>query len=833
MLRILPVLILLSGFMPITAQRTIVQGRVIDAQTSEPLAFANVYFKGTHVGTVTDFEGHYSLETDHPGDSLAVSVLGYREERKVIEKGRVQVLNFSLYASSLALSEVVVVPGENPAHELLRKVWANRDKNNIERLDQYSLEAYAKTEVYLRTLGKEPRDIDSTSIFARLSIRAEEGSEPALPIYMNEASSDVHYLRYPKREKVLVKASRSTSLFDAEEISMLTGLFQKAASFNFYDNYVRLLERNFVSPVSTAGLFYYKYYLVDSLYIDGRYCYELRVVPKRSGDLTFNGTVWINDTTFAVKRLALELGKDANINFIDRIRIRQDMEPVEGGAWLPVKTRVLVDAVNIFLSNYVEKSGFEQTSYPVKFFDTELEVLPEAEYYSDEDWERIRPRQLDRHDLATISSIESLRENKWMRTWGMFLTMAVKGYYNVGYFDLGPWLLLYNYNDVEGHRFRVGGRTTPGFDRDWVLSGYAAYGTEDKHLKYELNVERFLARRSWTKLGVQYRYDVERMGAEDVFYSQSSFGSFASSFGGTDKMMYTRIARAWFETDLFKNFTQKLVFMNKTYTPASPDLNFAYYTDEARSRLSSDMSVSEVNLTSIYQPRASFIVDKNNRFPVSLSNAPVYTLSYTYGFKGVFGSDFEYHKLMLGIRQNILLGSVGSLSYNAAWNKVYSPLPYPLLTLFHANESWFRTANTFNMIDYGEFVADNAATLFLTFRQDGFILDRLPLIKKLRWRSVATASVAWGSFDEARNGFYDPLTNPGGILPRYKDDGTPFSGFRTLSWDKPYMEVSYGIENIFSFFRVEAFHRLSYLQPDSEGDDPRKFGIKLSAVFRF
>ena len=271
----------------------------------------------------------------------------------------------------------------------------------------------------------------------------------------------------------------------------------------------------------------------------------------------------------------------------------------------------------------------------------------------------------------------------------------------------------------------------------------------------------------------------------------------------------------------------------KWQSPASPDLHFAYFKDKERTSPTSDLTISELNFTSVYQPKATFIIDKNNRFPVSFNNAPTFSASYTYGFNGLLNSDFKYHKASVGMEQNILLGSLGSLSYNLSMKKVFSPLPYPLLNVFHANESWFRTSNTFNMMSYGEYVADQSAELFITFRQDGFILDKIPLIKKLNWRSVATAAMAYGSFDEKKNGYYDTESNKQGILLRELPGGIPSTSFKTLDADSPYLEVSYGIENILRFFRIEAFHRLTQLQPDAEGNKPRTTAIKLSAQFRF
>lgn len=824
----------LSGvLLQATAQKTVVEGRVTDALTLEPVAFANVYFKSTQIGTITDFDGYFVLETDSPTDSLAVSCVGYAVEVKPIAKGERQKLTFSLMPASVDLSEVIIRPGENPAVTILRKVWENIPRNNIDRLEQYAVGTYTKTQVYLRPIFKTDTRRDPNRVFREHAIAAGENASSVLPVYMSEAISTNYYLRSPKREKVVVESSQTNSLVNVDA-EIVTQLVQKSNRLNFNNNHVRFLDRNFVSPVSTSGLFYYKYYLEDSLYLDGHYCYAIRVVPRRAEDLAFNGTIWVNDSTYALKRLSLEVGANANFNFVDRLKIQQDLEPTEAQCWMPVKTRISADAVNIFVNVYVGNGKFSNTDYPLSFYDTELLAKGTGPHnMDDEKWRELRPAKPDSLDVKTLDGIANLGKVPYVRLLAGLVNMSVKGYYNLGRVELGPYLMFYNHNDVEGHRFRFGGRTNSAFSEKWIAHGYLAYGTLDREVKYNAQIERFLSRRSWTLLGIQHSTDVERLGATDEFYSKSTFTSFATSFGGTDKLNRVSIFRAWLETDLFRGFTQKVVLMNKTYNPASPDYKFAYFTDAARTDLASDLTLTELNLTSIYQPKGTFIVDKNERFPVSFYKAPTLSVGYSLGIDHMLGSDFSYHKASLGVDQRILLGSLGHIGYNLNLSKTFTPLPYPLLHIFHANESFFRTSNTFNLMKYGEFVADESLELFVALGQDGFILDKVPLIKKLQWRSVATASMALGRFNESRNGFYDPVQNPDGILARFMPDGSNSTSFKTLDGGEPYLEVSYGIENIFQLFRVEAIHRLTYLQPDANGQKPNRFAVKFSAVFRF
>jgi len=814
-----------------------ITGKVFDAVTMEPIAFVDVYFMNTYIGSKTDLEGAYEFTTDKPNDSLTARFMGYISSTKPIKKGESQVIDFQLVPSPITLNEVVILPGENPAVTILKKVWKNKKKYNIDRLDAYQYESYSKTQVYLRRLFNPGKKIDTTSdkIINKFTIPTDDLNYPALPVYMSEVASDVYEIKNPLREKVVIKAVKTNSLA-AIETDMVTQLIQKSVKYNFNNNFVKILDKDFVSPISTAGLFYYKYYLTDSLFIDGKRCYEIKVKARRKEDLTFNGTIWINDTTFALKRISVEVDKEANLNFVKRIKIQQSLEPVDSGAWIPVKTRIVADAVNIFINAYIVNSKIViNKPRGLSFYDKELEVADSAYNSKQEFWDKIRPEKLEKTDISTSSKIDSLKKRLKIRVLAKLTSASVKGFYNLGKFELGPFVLFYGNNNVEGSRFRLGFKTNSDFSKNWILKGYLAYGTKDNKFKYSGQVERFLSRKSWTKVGVVYTQDVDRMGSSDDFFNYSTFLSFTSSFGGSDKISSTKVGRLWIESDLFRGFTQKILFTNKYISPLSPDYFFEYYTDKNKTRTSSEINLSEITFSSIYQPKATFIIDKNERFQVALKQSPVFSFNYTVGLKGVLNSDFYYHKASVDFRHRLPIGGIGIFIYSFRLAKAFTPLPYPLLNMYAGNETIIRSDRTYNLMNYGEFIADQSLEFFCSFRLDGLILDKIPLIKKLGLRTVATAHIAYGSFDEKKNGTYNAVTNPEGILPEFDIYGNKLTGFNTLSYKKPYVEVSYGIENIFKIFRVDFIHRLSYLDNINPINLKKvsAFGIKIGGTFRF
>jgi hypothetical protein len=812
-------LILCAGSAFVTGQ-TIVKGTITDAQTLEPLAFANVVFKGATYGAVSEFDGSYTLTGKTKSDSIIVVLIGYESKRIRILPDTLQVIDIQLHPSVFTLKEVTVTPGENPAHILLRKVWKNNANNNIEKLSSYQYENYSRSTVFLRKFSYKPDEERNIKPFSKefdeFAVKTGDEAIPALPSYITECLSDKYYLKSPKREYIQIKAVHSDGVA-FENTSMVAQLVSKQENFYFLDNYVPIIDKSFISPLSRFGLLYYKYYIVDSMVLDNKYfCYEVRVIPKHEEDPVFQGTIWIHDTTYALKRISVEIGKKAELNFIQRIKIQQDYEPVDSGAWFPVETRFMADAANVFVNNYSKKSKIV-VNQPLNpgFYNSEFKMNYDAQDIGPEFWKSNRVNSLERIDSLAFQRIDSLRSIPKIKVTAKLIEASIKGYYNFGWFEAGPYLMLYNHNAVEGNRFRLGGRTNINFSKKWILEGYLAYGTRDIRFKGSAQAEYFVSKKYWSKTGIQYRDDIENIGALDEFYSQNSFLTFATTFGGSDKMARSKVYRAWFESDLFKGMQGKLVFTYKTFDPVSPGFNFTWITDPVLMTLDSCYRTSELGLILRYQPRAAYVLDGIRRFPVNFNKYPVLSLEYFVGFKDLLNGDFSFHRFVADVFQNFNAGGLGTFIYDIRFTKVFDPLPYPLLITLAGNQSIFRTNRTYNLMDYGEFITDEALEIFLSYHMDGFILSRVPLIKKLQWRTVFSVHSAFGTFDKKSNALFNPETS--------LDD------FYTLSYDKPYAELSYGIENIFKFFRVDLVHRLTYL----DHPDARRFAVKISGVFRF
>ncbi len=829
-------IIFIFSWIDAIAQTTVVKGRVTDANTGEPIPFVNVFFPKTKVGTVTDFDGNYLITTDRADDSICARYLGYKMRTKFVYKGKSQELNIQLEASGYELKEVVVRPGENPAFRILRKIWENRDKNDKRSLDAYSYETYSKIEAdanNIESFKKVKLMAPFRKILDSLKLIAGEDGKPVLPFFMSETISDYFYAKGPERKKEIIKANKTkgVGVNDVQFMQQVMGAsFQ---DYNFYQNYINILEKNVISPLASAGITFYHYYLVDSLVIDQKYCYKIEFKPRNSSDLAFNGTMWITDTTFALKRLTVELGGKSNLNYIDRLKIQQDLIQTAAGPWLPAKVRILVDiaeltkkSAGVLLKLYVSNDSFiVNKEKPYGFFKDRIEVAEDAQDHSDAYWDANRHDALTKEDKQIYSLIDSVKNIPKIKTYIDVIDVVVNGYYRAGkYFEIGPYIFLYGFNQVEGSRLRLGFRSNSNFSKKWILKGYGAYGIRDNKFKYNAQVEYFLNRKNWTKIGIQRKEDIEELGVQDEFFGNNSNLLAASTqLGLLTRLNKVEMTRVWLESDLFKGFNERLFFLNKNFVPVGRNYHFGYYPNQNdHSRIDPFYTVSEISSESRYAFKDAFLVKDNRRVRVAIERSPIFIFKYTLGLKGVLGSDFYYHKLNLNINQKVKMGALGIGQYSITGTKVFNPLPYPLLDIQLGNETFVRSDEAFNLMRFFEFAGDQSITAFYTHHFDGLIFNRIPLLKELKWREVGGIKAAMVYLsNENRN-----------LLPEKDPNGNIVDKVRIMRNDVPYVEAFYGIENIFKILRIDAIHRITYLNSIDSRRVPR-FYIKGSLYLSF
>lgn len=811
----------------------VIKGKVTDATTGDPIPFANIAIKSQLTGTTTNFDGVYQLTFSPPADSLLVTYVGYTTKSKaIVPNQHEQIIDIQLTPGAMQLREVKILAGENPAYAIIRKVVANRKHNNPDELSAYEYQSYNKIEIDIDNLSDKFRNRKPvkkmTHIVERFDAVKGENGETIIPIFISESVSDVFYRQNPKKKKEVINKTKvsGVGLTDGSVVSQLIGsTFQQ---YNFYNNWLNILQKDFVSPISDSWKLYYEYYLADSISNGAGYDYHIEFEPRQKQDLAFTGSFWIDGGTFALTQIDVSVGKEANLNYIEKIKVQQSYELSDNEkTWLPAKTRVLIDVneptpqtAGMLLKFYSANSKYKiEAPREARFYDTAIEL---KEDYGDHDstfWAQSRPENLSPAEKLTFELVDSLKALPVVKTYSQVLNIFVNGYQKIDKWniDVGPYLFLYANNKVEGHRFRLGFRTDRGFSRKWIFSGYGAYGTRDHAFKYGAGMDYIISRKPWTMAGISYSKDLERLGVSaETIGPNTIFGAF-SRFGAFRRPYWQEDISAYFKRELVKGLTGSIQIRHRNFDPLFP---FSYRVDPKAgddSPVKSAFDITEINLETRLAVKETFLQNENERISMGNGNSPALTLRYTWGIKHLLGGDFNYNKLSFNIKQSFRAGVAGRTYYNVTFGYIPSTLPYPLLYTPLGNESLFYVDNAYNLMRYFEFISDRYIALRMEHNFEGFILNRIPAIRRLKLRMLATGRLFYGSISDANLS----LTTT-----------TDESGQKTLAFNplngKPYLEVGYGIDNIFKTGRVDFLHRLTYL--DNPNVTP--FAVKISFWFK-
>jgi hypothetical protein len=812
----------------VQAQETIITGKVIDAASGDPVPFANIIFKGTSIGVTTDFEGNYLLKSSNPTDSILASYIGYRSRAKFIKRGITQVINFQLEEDVTNLQEVVVRAGENPAYEILRNVVRNKKFNDKRKLIAYEYDTYTKIEVDADNLSdkfREKKIIKKiTQVLDSIDVIAGDDGKPILPLFITESISKIYYRDNPslKKEKILKTKINGLGVEDGTTTTQMIGSsFQE---YNFYQNWLTIISKEFVSPIADGWRLYYEYDLVDSLYIGEDYCYRLDYFPRSPQDLAFTGTIWITKADYALKQIDANMGKQANLNFVEKIRLQQELTKTDLGPWIPVKNRVLIDVGELGKNNVGMLAKFYTSNkniitnkpYDPVFYSRAIETAEDFQMNDDDNyWDTLRHEPLSETEKSVYRMIDTLVNIPVVKTYTDIAKVIVNGYHKVGKIDIGPYLGAIAWNNIEGVRLQAGFRTNYQFSPKWVFHLQGAYGFNDEQFKYMASIKHILSRNHWTTISFRARRDLLRIGIDDETLADNPLFVAATRWGYFRKGYYSDEYRVNFQRELFKGYSQRVAFRTWNFDPT---FVFGYNNPMDPTDVRSTFQTSEIILESRYARDEIFLIDDNERVSMGTLKWPVISLKYTKGISGVFGSNFDYDKLRLSLTKRIKTGplGVGHLTFTGEY--VFNTIPYPLLSVHIGNESLLYTSLTYNLMNYGEFVSDHFASIQYRQYLEGLILNRIPLMNKLKWRLLATGNVIMGGMRQSNQNLIS-TQSPDGVATQ------PVGFFKN---GKPYVELGYGVENIFKIFRVDFVHRLSYL----DNERARKFGVLFTAQFQ-
>ena len=852
-------LFLLSLFVSISASAQI-KGVITDSLTNEPLMYITVQYEGKGVGGISNANGEYQVETRKGWDELTFSAVGYITKKVKLKPGT-RVLNVKLQSDDIMLSEVVVKPKKekysrknNPAVEFMKKVIENKKALKLEENDYYQYQKYEKMKMSLNDVTPDKMEKGIYKKFSFFKDQVEvspKTNKMILPISIKETASKTIFRKNPKSEKTIIEGMNSTGIeefFNTGDMlgTILTDVF---SDINIYDDDIRLLQRRFVSPIGRGAISFYKYYLMDTLMVDKQECVHLTFVPQNPLDFGFTGHLYVvKDSTYAVKKCTMNLPKKTGVNFVENLDIVQQFEQLPDSNWvltdddMTVELHFVKGIQGLEVQRTTKYTDYQFTEIEPRLFRLKGNVIKEANMLakSDEYWAKVRQVPLTKKESTMdvfMNRIEQIPGFKYV----IFGAKAlIENFVETGSknhpskFDFGPINTMITSNYVNGTRFRLSGMTTGDLDPHWSLSGYGAYGTKDKKWFYSGQVAYSFNKREYVlwefpKHYIAFKYTYDVMSPMDKYLATDKDNLFVGwKWTTVDQMSYMRDATLTYELETNTGFSVQAMARHRNDQPAG---QLQYWKNngetpgqwDEKNTLVHDITTTELGVTLRYAPGETFVNTKQRRVPVSL-DAPTFTLSHTAGFKGVLGGEYNFNLTEASIRKRFWLGSWGKLDVTARAGAQWNTVPFPLLNLPMANLSYITQNNeSFNLINNMEFLNDRYASLNLSYDMNGKLFNRIPLIKKLKWREMFRIRGLWGTLTDKNNPYKS--NNPDLFLFPMRD-GVPTSH---VMGKTPYVEASVGIYNIFKLLHIEYVRRLTYT--DIPG--VKKGGIRFMILMIF
>ena len=828
-----------------------IQGKVLDAVTGKPIAYADVRLPDLQVGTTTNSDGSFYIESQSNTNKLAITKSGYiKYDYEIVE-----LIDFSFIAEldpqpaeeskdyiddsgeGIALEGATVTgkkkqrlkKKENPAYAILREVWARRKSNGLKMVPQYSYNEYEKLQFDISNIDsafmKKKIFSGFEFVFEKIDTSSING-KTYLPAFLNESIYKVEGINQPNTEERRELQANKTSGFENNEVVAATvkNLFK---DINIYDNRLNFLNIKFVSPIATDGFAVYDYELKDTINVDGIETYRIKYFPRREGELTFKGDMYISKDSYAVKSIDLETTKDMNVNFVRNIFMALEYDVANDSVFYPKKEYAMLD-MTILSKKENSKGLFAHRT--VNYYNYDFENRQPEAYYteridpatssinvkSNEYWAENRPEALTKDQEGIYETLDQLNDvpkfNKMIKA----IEVLGSGYYRVGNIDIGNLYSSFGYNKIEGIRLRAGARTYFSQNDMWRAQGFLAYGFDDDKFKYGADFRYMFNKFNRFQIGAGTKRDVEQMAAQLTASDGIMTRSFASSSiinqGDNFFLSSNNLTNIYTSIEPWKNVLFRLDGNYQRIKPASRE-NFSIAFDRD-GVIQENLTNSSVSFSIIAKPGAKYSQYGIDRLEMT-TLAPTLMLRYTKGLKGVIDSDFEYDKLQFLYTQPILVGSLGRSLMTVEAGKTFQGVPLSLLSAIPGNESYGQVYGTFSQLDYYEFVTDEYVTMNWEHHFNGWFLNKVPLIKELKLREVAFLRAAYGDISDKSRAI----------------------NHSTIQYVAPnqqiYYEYGFGIENIgwgnIRPIRIDFNWRGNY----NNLPDVRKFGVTIGMQWDF
>ena len=822
--RVLLLLFMLGINHMVFSQEVRIYGSVIDKKTELPLPFSVVKSFPSKRATLTDSIGGFILKLANSDKFIEVSSTGYQKSRidrnEIKEMSTAKNITIALKSIFLDFEEITVrAPEELPSKVLHRNLIANKWKNDKNNLDSYEYELYTKIQFDLNNVGnelKENKQVQKLNVLLNYLDSTEDGVN-YLPLILNETLSKFYFKKKPREKKEIITASRTTGVENLELNQFLGDMY---LDLNIYDNIYKIFGKSFVSPTANNSRFFYKYYLEDSSLIDNQWCYNLKFIPKRKGELTFTGNMWIHDTSFAVKSFHANISEDINLNFIQDFYFTQEFTRLQDSTWMLKKEKLIAD---IQLTKKSKLSGFyarktsERNAFVINkkraknFYKSSntVDVAEGAGTKTKAAWDSLRPTQLSKQEAGIGAMIDSLNTNPYFKRLKNITYMAASGYYQLGKLEIGDIYSLASTNPVEKFRTALALRTSNAFSKKIELGIKGAYGFGDRTWKYGATLRGNIGGKKRAVLSLYYNYDIEQIGLSP--YAIGMGNTFATLFSTApfDKLTFLKKTGAKLEKDFGKDILFSAGAEWKQFNPLGLANFLRPNSNSGVIDTITQITTTEFTALIRWAKDEEYISGAFDRTSIR-SKFPAISLQGIFGVKNLLGSEYNYQKIQFNIEHKTQLGILGRLEYGANIGAVFGNVAYPLLHAIPGNQSLWLMTSAFNKLNFLEFVCDRYTGVYIENHWDGFFMNKIPLVKKLNLRLVTSGRMAFGALSHRHQ---VNMIYPGFIK----------------EFDKlPYAESSIGIENLFKFFRVDVVWRMTYLDAATS---PLGIRAKFALIF--
>ncbi|WP_428331389.1 DUF5686 family protein [Mucilaginibacter sp.] len=819
---------------------TRVSGVIADAVSGQPLPFISIRFNGSDYGVNSDKMGQFTLSAPGSFTHITFSYVGYQSVTKVIKPGQSNKLQIRLHSSQTQLKEVSISSGKNkkyrnkgnPAVELIQQIIDHKPQNRMESSDYLQYDQYER--IGLSFFNLSPKFINGR-FFSKYKFMLDTTQkingvkQTSLPVFFSEKLSQNYYRKDPSKSIQILNAQKQINIIKFVDTVGLDIYLNRLYGNNLdiYENNIFIITNQFLSPIANHAPDFYKFFITDTIQTAKGKLIAVSFTPRNKGDLLFEGKLLVTmDGRYAVEGCELNVNKQININFMRSLKIRLDFEQYPGGRYYLSKSDVKADfgitrnkglgvfgERAVFYSNYKLNQPLAASFYQGKSLQTAANPnQSDTSYWLKHRTDTLNPQQAQIY--THINKLESMPSFKKL-TW--IASTFTGGYAAWGPVQIGPIGQFFSFNNQEGARFQVGGRTTPDFNKSIYLEGYAGYGTKDKQAKYDLSTYFSLNKTAPYRFPndyfkISYLYDVDLPGQSfSINNSQAALSSFHT--GKTDYWLYNKIFTVAYVKDFENHFSYNLSFRNWNQQAAG---TLVYQLNDANSTIVHNLTTSEFDIALRYAPHEQILQGTQQRHTI-YSKYPIFNLQINHGFEGVLNGSYSYTNIKANISKRFYFSQLGYSDVTLLGSLITGKVPFPLLNISPANQSIAYDPDAYNKMDYLEFVSDHYVGFNMTQSFNGFFLNKIPLIEHLKWREYLSFKVLYGGLRNENN----PLYSKGLYqLPVGSNGGNSTYALGNT----PYVETGAGIGNIFKIMRIDVIKRYNYLS--HQGISP--YGIKLS-----